>query len=119
MILGTGGTGGDGAMSSQNPIDALLEAEQAAEAEIKQRSDATHKTINHALEGARVISERAHRRIANIHTHCTAAVKTTCDDMWRAHEVDTETVIGDRATPERLTRVADQVAEKLTGGSDA
>lgn len=103
-------------MTSQNPIDALLEAEQGAEAEIERNRDARHETVSQALGVARTISERAHRRITKIHTRCTASVKMECDDMWHSYEEGPKTVNDDMATAMRLERIAVQVAAQLTGG---
>jgi len=102
----------------QNPIDSVLQAEQTAEIEIDHHREDARKAINTAMQDARVISERALRRISNIRIHCTASVKATCDEMWRAYDSEPKTIIDNLATPEHIDSVAKRVAEKLTGGRD-
>lgn len=111
--------GDGGEMSSQNPIDAILEAERDAEVQIERRRDEARETINQAMEDARVISERARRRITKIHSRCTDAVEVQCEALWHDYEAAPKTVIDDLATPERLDRIANLVAAKLTGARDA
>jgi len=102
----------------QNPIDSVLQAEQKAEIETNRHREDARTAINAAMQDARVISERAHRRISNIRTHCTASVKATCDEMWRAYDREPKTIIDNLATPEHIDSVAKRVASKLTGGRD-
>ena len=102
-------------MGTQNPIDALLEAEREAEAEIERHRTGARKTINDALEQARRISERADARTRDIHTKCAAAVKAETERMWQAYEQEPATALEDMATPVRLQRVVARVAAKLTG----
>lgn len=98
----------------QNPIDAVLQAEQKAASETDHHRDDARKTINEAMQAARMISERAHRRISNIRTHCTASVKATGNEMWRAYNNEPKTIIDNLATPEHITAVSKRVALKLT-----
>lgn len=106
-------------MSPENPINALLDAERSAEAGIERRRLAAKEVINQALEDARVISERAHRRIGKIHTHCATRIQAESERLWRAFEAEPESVIGARAAPERIPAVAARVAEiLLSGGGD-
>lgn len=99
----------------QNPIDAVLQAEQKAASETDHHRDDARQTINEAMQAARVISEHAHRRISNIRTHCTASVKATCKEMWRAYNNEPKTIIDNLATPEHIAAVSKRVAQKLTG----
>ncbi|HEY9081383.1 hypothetical protein [Magnetovibrio sp.] len=102
----------------QNPIDAVLEAEREAESETDRHRAAARKTINQALEDARVIAERTHRRISNIRTHCTASVEASCAAMWRAYRDQPKTVVDSLITPDHIANVSKRVAAKLTGARD-
>ena len=102
----------------QNPIDSVLQAEQKAEIETDHHREDARKTINQAMQDARVISERAHRRISNIRTHCTASVKATCEEMWNAFDSEPKAITDNLATAEHIDIVAKRVASKLTGGRD-
>ena len=101
-------------MTSQNPIDALLKAEQNAEVVIQSRHDAARETLNQAMETARSIADRADKRITNIHTRCATLVETQCAAMWQAHEKEPASIIDDMVARKRLTRVANRVAVVLT-----
>lgn len=103
----------------RNPIDSILEAESEAGAQIDQHREAARETINQAMETARAISARTDRRISNVHSHCSAAVKEQTDALWAAYENEPSLQIEDLATPERLDRIAARVATRLTGGQDA
>lgn len=105
-------------MTAQNPIDALLQAERDAEAEIERHRESQHETVSRALDKARVIADRAFRAISNIHTHCTVVVKSECEAMWRSYEEAPKTQIDDLTTAARLERVAATVAEQLTGDAE-
>jgi|GEM_PF-1975557 len=107
-----------GGEALQNPIDEVLQAEQQAERETDRHRDDARKTINQAMQTARLISERANQRISNVRSHCAASVKVTCDEMWRAYDAEPKTVIDDLATAEHIAAVSKRVAGKLTGGRD-
>lgn len=75
-------------MSTDNPIDALLEAERNAEEAIQRAKDDARQTINQALEQARTVRARAEKRITDLHARSAAKVETQCQALWQAHEAN-------------------------------
>lgn len=101
-------------MAKRNPIDAVLDAEKAAQAEIANKRDEAHRTVTQALSHARTISERTNERITKIHAHCAKTVKNQCDAMWQAYKQEPRPLLDKALTPERLVQVLESVATKLT-----
>lgn len=101
-------------MPVDNQIDTLLEAERDAEDEIRRCEDAARQILNQALEAARVVSERARRRMTRIHNLCADSVTAESERLWAAFEAEDDTRLDIHAHPEHLEQAIARLAELLT-----